>query len=59
MEPVQQAIMPWRQQLKAWAWLEMPLVQRSLIALILVNAVILGPKHSRVGTRCKEDRMNC
>lgn len=32
--------MPWRQRLKAW--LEMPLVQRSLIALILVNAVILG-----------------
>jgi voltage-gated sodium channel len=32
--------MPWRQRLKAW--LEMPLVQRSLIALILINAVILG-----------------
>ena len=32
--------MPWRQRLKAK--LEMPLVQRSLIALILVNAVILG-----------------
>jgi hypothetical protein len=35
-----QAAMPWRQRLKAW--LEMPLVQHSLIALILVNAVILG-----------------
>ena len=32
--------MPSRQRLKAW--LEMPLVQRSLVALILVNAVILG-----------------
>jgi voltage-gated sodium channel len=32
--------MHWRQRLKAW--LETPLVQRSLIALILVNAVILG-----------------
>jgi voltage-gated sodium channel len=32
--------MPWRQRLEAW--LEMPLVRRSLIALILVNAVILG-----------------
>jgi voltage-gated sodium channel len=32
--------MPWRQRLEAW--LETPLVQRSLIALILVNAVILG-----------------
>ena len=32
--------MPWRQRLKAG--LEMPLVQRSLITLILVNAVILG-----------------
>ena len=32
--------MPWRQRLKAR--LEMPLVQRGLIALILVNAVILG-----------------
>lgn len=40
MELVVQAAMPWRQRLKAW--LEMPLVQRSLIALILVNAVILG-----------------
>jgi len=35
-----QAAMPWRQRLKAR--LEMPLVQRSLITLILVNAVILG-----------------
>jgi voltage-gated sodium channel len=35
-----QAAMPWRQRLKAR--LEMPLVQRGLIALILVNAVILG-----------------
>jgi voltage-gated sodium channel len=35
-----QAAMPWRQRLKAW--FEMPLIQRSLIALILVNAVILG-----------------
>jgi len=32
--------MPWRQRLKAW--LEMPFVQPSLIALILVNAMILG-----------------
>jgi len=32
--------MPWLQRLKAW--LEMPLVQRSLIALILFNALILG-----------------
>jgi voltage-gated sodium channel len=32
--------MPWHQRLKAW--LETPPVQRSLIALILVNAVILG-----------------
>ncbi|MFM9969748.1 MAG: ion transporter, partial [Burkholderiales bacterium] len=31
---------PWRQRLMAW--LEMPLIQRSLIALILFNAVILG-----------------
>jgi len=35
-----QAAMPWLQRLKAW--LEMPLVQRSLIALILFNALILG-----------------
>jgi voltage-gated sodium channel len=35
-----QADAPWRQRLKAR--LEMPLVQRGLIALILVNAVILG-----------------
>jgi voltage-gated sodium channel len=35
-----QAAMPWRRRLKAR--LEAPLVQRSLIALILVNAVILG-----------------
>ena len=40
MEFVQQAAMPWRLRLKAW--LEIPLVQRSLIALILVNAAILG-----------------
>ena len=32
--------MPWRQRLKAG--LEMPRVQRSLVALILVNAAILG-----------------
>ena len=32
--------MPWRQRLREW--LEMPLIQRSLVALILVNAVILG-----------------
>jgi len=32
--------MPWRQRLEAW--LETPLVQRGLIALILVNAVVLG-----------------
>jgi len=35
-----QAAMPWRQRLKTR--LEMPLVQRGLIALILVNAAILG-----------------
>jgi voltage-gated sodium channel len=34
------AAMPWRQRLKTR--LEMPLVQRGLIALILVNAAILG-----------------
>jgi voltage-gated sodium channel len=32
--------MPWRQRLEAG--LDMPLVQRSLVALILVNAVIMG-----------------
>jgi len=32
--------MSWRQRLKAW--LEMPFVQRNLVALILVNAMILG-----------------
>ena len=35
-----QSRMPWRQRLAAG--LETPLVQRSLVALILVNAVILG-----------------
>jgi voltage-gated sodium channel len=35
-----QAALPWRERLRAW--LEMPLVQRKVIALILVNAVILG-----------------
>jgi voltage-gated sodium channel len=40
MELVVQAAMHWRQRLKAR--LETPIVQRSLIALILVNAVILG-----------------
>ncbi|WP_294254319.1 ion transporter [Propionivibrio sp.] len=40
MELALQAAMPWRQRLKVR--LEMPTVQRSLIALILVNAVILG-----------------
>ena len=40
MELVLQAPMPWRPRLNAW--LETPLLQRSLIALILVNAVILG-----------------
>jgi len=40
VELVRQATVPWRQRLIAW--LETPLVQRSLIALILVNAVILG-----------------
>lgn len=40
MELALQAAMPWHQRLKAW--LEMPPVQRILIALILVNAVILG-----------------
>jgi voltage-gated sodium channel len=40
MELTLQAAMPWHQRLKAW--LEMPPVQRILIALILVNAVILG-----------------
>jgi voltage-gated sodium channel len=35
-----QAALPWRQRLKAW--LDTPLVQRGLTALILVNAVILG-----------------
>jgi len=32
--------MPWRDRLQAW--LETPLIQRGLIALILANAVILG-----------------
>lgn len=40
MERALQAAMPWHQRLKAW--LEMPPVQRILVALILVNAVILG-----------------
>jgi voltage-gated sodium channel len=40
--------MPWRQRLKAW--LEMPLAQRILIALILVNAVILGLETSSTVT---------
>lgn len=40
MERLPLAAAPWRQ--RARAWLETPLVQRSLIALILVNAVILG-----------------
>ena len=40
MELALQEAMPWRRRLKAR--LETPLVQRSLIALILVNAVILG-----------------
>ena len=40
MNPLPLAAAPWRQ--RAGAWLEAPLVQRSLIALILVNAVILG-----------------
>lgn len=40
MELALQAAMPWRQRLEVR--LEMPTVQRSLIALILVNAVILG-----------------
>lgn len=39
-----QATMSCRQRLKTW--LEMPLVQRSLIALILANAVILGVETS-------------
>lgn len=38
--PVAHTNIPWRQQLLAM--LEKPLVQRSLIALILANAVILG-----------------
>jgi voltage-gated sodium channel len=40
LELVRHAAAPWRQRLVAW--LETPPVQRSLIALILVNAVILG-----------------
>jgi voltage-gated sodium channel len=40
MEPTLPAPIPWRKRLMAG--LEAPLVQRSLIALILVNAVILG-----------------
>jgi hypothetical protein len=40
MEPTLPAPIPWRQRLMAG--LETPLVQRTLIALILVNAVILG-----------------
>ncbi len=40
MELTLPAAMPWRQRLMVW--LETPLIQRSLIALILVNAVILG-----------------
>lgn len=40
MELTLPSAMPWRQRLIVW--LETPLIQRSLIALILVNAVILG-----------------
>ena len=40
MDTLSLAAVPWRQ--RARAWLETPLVQRSLIALILLNAVILG-----------------
>ena len=40
MRPLPSAAAPWRHG--ACAWLETPLVQRSLIALILLNAVILG-----------------
>ena len=40
MELTLHSAMPWRQRLIVW--LETPLIQRSLIALILVNAVILG-----------------
>jgi hypothetical protein len=40
VELVEQAATSGSQRLKAW--LDIPLVQRSLIALILFNAVILG-----------------
>ncbi len=40
MELTLPSAMPWRQRLIVW--LETPLIQRSLITLILVNAVILG-----------------
>lgn len=40
METLPLAATPWRQ--RTGAWLETPLVQRTLIALILINAVILG-----------------
>lgn len=40
MELVLNAPLPWRQG--AGAWLESSTVQRSLIGLILVNAVVLG-----------------